>query len=154
MIWFLSTSLDDFPGPANQMQCFVHTVNLIARLIMKPFDAQKAKDIEEFNDAVHALANLAKGMKQDQEATEKDDEDGDEDGEDEVDALDHELDANLEPISLMLSKVCLHFIDSKRLNPKLINVVNVAVEICTCAQEFNDQAPPSMEQDTFHTCPS
>jgi len=154
MIQFLSTSLDDFPGPANQMQCFAHTVNLIARSIMKPFDAQKAKDIEEFNDVAHALANLAEGTKQDQEATEEDDSDEDEDGEDEVDALDHKLDANLEPISLMLLKVCLHFIDPKQLNPKLINIVNVAVEICTCAQEFDDQAPSSMEQDTFHTCPS
>jgi len=97
---------------------------------------------------------LAEGTKQDQEATEEDNSDEDEDGEDEVDALDHELDANLEPISLMLSKVCLHFIDPKWLNPKLINVVNVAAEICTCAQEFNDQAPPSVEQDTFHACPS
>jgi len=138
MIRFLSTSLDDFPGPANQMWCFAHTVNLIARSIMKPFDAWKAKDIEEFNDAAHTLANLAEDTKQDQEATEEDDLDEDKDGDDEADTLDHELSANLEPISSMLSKVCLHFIDPKRSNPKLINVVNVAVEICTCAQEFDD----------------
>ena len=138
MIQFLSISLDDFPGPANQTWCFAHTVNLIARLIMKPFDARKAKDIEEFNDAAHTLANLAKDTKLDQEATEEDDSDEDKDGDDEADTLDHELSANLEPISSTLSKVCLHFIDSKRLNPKLINVANVAVEICTCTQEFDD----------------
>jgi len=138
MIQFLSTSLDDFPGPANQTRCFAHTVNLIARLIMKLFNAWKAKDIEEFNDAAYTLANLAKDMKQDQEATKEDDSDEDKDGDDEVDTLDHELSANLEPISSMLSKVCLHFIDPKRSNPKLINVVNVAAEICTCAQEFDN----------------
>ena len=138
MIRFLSTSLDDFSGLANQMRCFVHTVNLIARLIIKLFNARKAKDIEEFNDAAHTLANLAEDTKLDQEATEEDDLDEDKDGDDEADTLDHELSANLEPISSTLLKVCLHFIDPKRLNPKLINVANVAAEICTCAQEFND----------------
>ena len=138
MIWFLSISLDDFPGLANQTRCFAHTVNLIARSIMKPFDAWKAKDIEEFNDAAHTLANLAEDTKPDQEATEEDDSDEDKDGDDEADTLDHELSANLEPISSMLSKVCLHIIDPKWLNPKLINVANVAAEICTCAQEFDD----------------
>ena len=77
-------------------------------------------------------------MKQDQEATKEDDSDEDEDGDDKADALDHGLDASLEPISSMLSKVCLHFIDPKWLIPKLINVVNVVVEICTFAQEFDN----------------
>ena len=84
-------------------------MNLIARSIMKLFDAQKVKDIKEFNNAAHTLANLAEGTKQDQEATEKDDSDKDEDGDNKADALDHELDASLEPISSMLLKVCFTF---------------------------------------------
>jgi len=119
MIQYLGASLDNFPGPANQMWCFAHTVNLIAKSIMKPFDAQKAKDIKEFNDAAQALANLAEGSEQDR-ATDLDsdglagDNNKDKDKDNNVeDALDNELKASLEPISLMLMKVCLCFIDPK-----------------------------------------
>ena len=49
MIQYLGETLDEFHSSANQMQCFVHTVNLIAKSILRPFDAQKAKDISEFN---------------------------------------------------------------------------------------------------------
>jgi hypothetical protein len=38
MIEYLGNTLDDFPSATNQMWCFVHTVNLIAKLILKPFD--------------------------------------------------------------------------------------------------------------------
>ena len=31
MIQYLGNTLDEFPGPANQTRCFVHTVNLIAK---------------------------------------------------------------------------------------------------------------------------
>ena len=61
MIKYLSDTIDDFPGPANQTWCFVHTVNLIAKSILKPFDAQKTKGIGSFNDALsipHLLNHL------------------------------------------------------------------------------------------------
>ena len=38
MIKYLGDTLDDFPGPANQTQCFAHTMNLITKSILKPFD--------------------------------------------------------------------------------------------------------------------
>jgi len=38
MIKYLGDTLDNFPGPANQTWCFAHTVNLIAKSILKPFD--------------------------------------------------------------------------------------------------------------------
>jgi hypothetical protein len=50
MIRYLGETLDEFPGPANQTRCFVHTINLIAKSVLRPFDAQKTKDISEFND--------------------------------------------------------------------------------------------------------
>ena len=52
---------------------------------MKLFNAWKAKDIEESNNAAYTLANLAEDTKPDQEATKEDDSDEDKDGDDEVD---------------------------------------------------------------------
>jgi hypothetical protein len=45
MIKYLGNTLDNFPSATNQMQCFVHTVNLIAKSILKPFDTQKTNKI-------------------------------------------------------------------------------------------------------------
>jgi hypothetical protein len=105
MIQYLAGVLDDFPGPANQTQCFVHTVNLIAKSILKPFDVQKMKDIHEFNDIAQALADLAE--ERDKEGIDEDiKEDGEEDEEDK-----EEFDASLGPIRSMLLKVCLHSMD-------------------------------------------
>jgi hypothetical protein len=41
MIDSLADILDDFPGLPNQMQCFAHTLNLVAKCIMKQFDIPK-----------------------------------------------------------------------------------------------------------------
>jgi hypothetical protein len=57
MIRHLGETLDEFPGLANQTRCFVHTVNLIAKSILSPFDAWKMKDRSEFNDVAQALAD-------------------------------------------------------------------------------------------------
>src|SRR5579864_6206543 len=105
MIQYLGDVLDEFPGPANQTQCFVHTVNLIAKSILKPFDIRKMKDIREFNDVAQALADLA----EDQDL--EDEEEGIEDEDEEFDAS-----PQVGPIRLMLLKVCLDLIDDP---PKL-----------------------------------
>jgi hypothetical protein len=104
MIQYLGDALDEFPGPANQTRCFVHTVNLIAKSILKPFDGRKAKDIREFNDVAQALAHSAEvcGQEEDSEHM-TDEEDMEEDDEEE----DLEFDASLEPIRSMLLKVSL-----------------------------------------------
>jgi len=114
MIKYLGDTLDDFPGPANQTQCFAHTMNLIAKSILKPFDIQKAKETQLFNDIANALLDLAEGhdseeCTEDMPHTPSDDEeeeadkDKEDDSEDEEE--DNELDTNLEPIRTMLSKV-------------------------------------------------
>ena len=92
MIQYLGDALDEFPGPANQTRCFVHTVNLVVKAILKPFDVQRTKDINEFNDVIQTLANTF-------EEEDIDEEEG-EDGNNEV------FDMNLEPIKSMLLKVC------------------------------------------------
>jgi len=114
MIKYLGDTLDDFPGPANQTWCFVHTVNLIAKSILKPFDTRKAKETQSFNDIANALLDLEEGHDSEEcmedtphtpsdgeeEEVDKDKEDNSEDEED-----GDELDTNLEPIRTMLSKV-------------------------------------------------
>jgi hypothetical protein len=108
MIQYLGCALEEFPGPENQTRCFAHTVNLIAKSILKPFEVQKMKDIQEFNDVVQGLADTSEeeNAKEEDEEEDEDDEDEDEEGEDEGE---DEFDTSLEPIKSMLLKVCLHF---------------------------------------------
>jgi hypothetical protein len=111
MIEYISNSLDDFPGRTNQTRCFVHTVNLIAKSILKPFDTQKMKEIKLFNDVAHALSDLAKGHEShDSESEDKDEEDDEDEDDSEVEEDNNELDTSLEPIRAMLLKVSPCFI--------------------------------------------
>ena len=122
MIQYIGDTLEDFPGASNQTRCFVHTVNLIAKSILKPFDERhgKKKDIQSFNDAAHALAGLAEEHDPDEctesmaHATGDKEEEGDK--EKGGDLEDEEEDTRLEPIRSMLLKVCLHSINH---NPEL-----------------------------------
>ena len=113
MIQYLSGTLDEFPGPANQTRCFVHTINLIAKSILKPFDIRKMKNIREFNDVAHALADSAEGRDPDECAEQATGNDGEEDKEEEEEGEDD--DTSLGPIRSMLLKVCLRFIDTLNL---------------------------------------
>ena len=67
MIWYLGKTLNAFPGSVNQTRCFVHTVNLIAKSILKLFDtwkSKKTKDLQAFNDAAQAIDKVTKGTEQ------------------------------------------------------------------------------------------
>ena len=44
MIDHLLTILDNFPGSANRTCCFTHILNLVAKCIMKQFDAPRKKN--------------------------------------------------------------------------------------------------------------
>ena len=50
MIEELTNLLDDFPGPANQTQCFLHILNLIVRSIIRQFDLPKSKKASDGAD--------------------------------------------------------------------------------------------------------
>jgi hypothetical protein len=102
MIRYLGDTLCDFPGSANQTRCFVHTINLVAKSILKPFDVRKGKDIRALDDA---LADLAEGLSDGDEEEDKGDGEDDED-----DEGGNEDNAGLEPIRLTLLKVCLRLI--------------------------------------------
>ena len=92
MIQHISKLLGDYPGPANQTRCFVHTINLIAQSILKPFDTQKAKGTKEFDDVAQALEKEQEEAIDDNDKQDKEVDDG-------------EDDARLAPIRSMLLKV-------------------------------------------------
>jgi hypothetical protein len=125
MIEYLSSILDDFPGPANQTCCFVHTVNLIVKSILKPFDVRKQRDFRAFNDAAHALADLIDKHDPEQ-AVQDDEEKEDNEGEDEDE--DNEFNACLEPIWSMLLKV--HLFTCQTLK-SLMNIEAPENFVCT-----------------------
>jgi hypothetical protein len=124
MIKHLSTVIENFPGAANQTRCFTHILNLIAKSILRQFDTcKKAIDSDpiDLNDATRSLAVLALELEdspaelddnseeEGEDDVSEDDEEGlgDEDGgmsEDEV----AELEENIVPIRLMLTKVSCH----------------------------------------------
>jgi len=47
MINHLATLLAAFPGSANRTRCFTHILNLVAKCIMKQFDAPKKKKCDD-----------------------------------------------------------------------------------------------------------
>ena len=60
MIDHLATLLEAFPGSANRTRCFTHILNLVAKCIMKQFDAPKKKknDGDDSDDEDDGTANL------------------------------------------------------------------------------------------------
>lgn len=126
MIKHLSTLVDNFPGAPNQTRCFTHILNLVAKSILRQFDVAKNSGPvdSELDDATKELVVLAReldlgpndGGGDDEEEKEDDDEeeegidsDDDDDGDDDQHGMSEEelaeLQASLEPIRLMLTKV-------------------------------------------------
>lgn len=123
MVKHLASIVEQFPGEANQIRCFLHILNLVAKSVLRQFDVKKTtgKDPPNLDDAATALAGLEKELEDDipalvdnidDDENELDDEinDGDDSGlGDENDGMFGEevddLDASLVPIRLMLTKV-------------------------------------------------
>ena len=107
MIKHIGNSLGNFPGPANQTRCFVHTVNLIAKSILKPFDTPKSKepkskDVQVFEDAMAEIREN-EGNKEDNKEGDDSNSEDDNDNNDDNDKLAMRLD----PIRSVLQKVSL-----------------------------------------------
>ena len=115
MIDELSVLLEEFPGATNQMQCFTHVLNLVAKSISKQFDLLKAKAGEVLIAAMEALSILAGDIESEEVDMDGDlakgnDSDDDEDGmADPWDLMTDyeiaELDESLQPVRLVLVKV-------------------------------------------------
>ena len=50
MVEELANLLDNFPGPANQTWCFLHTLNLVVESIIQQFDLPKSKETSDDED--------------------------------------------------------------------------------------------------------
>jgi hypothetical protein len=119
MVEQLSDDLDSFPGAANQMCCFAHTLSISAKAILKQFDIPKGQAEEVLDGAAQAFADLAMDFdfedRSSQGAQEMDEEEEDDEpldslvdfceGLNEVEL--RELDVSIKPpVRTMLIKVC------------------------------------------------
>jgi len=132
MIEHLATLIETFPGAANQTRCFTHILNLVAKSVLRQFEAPKSKGRDVLDDAARELAtvfddledddmdlnddvaDLDGGGNEDSGEGDEDVDDGvvddDDDGlPDERDGMSEEELANLEksvkPVRLVLTKV-------------------------------------------------
>ena len=133
MIEHLAALINTFPGAANQMRCFAHILNLVAKSVLRQSEAPKAKggkvpdnaakelaavfdDLEDDTDASDGIRDNAgkepdsrgndDGSEEEDDCVVDDNEDGlpDEwDGMEEEELANHEV--TVKPIRVMLTKV-------------------------------------------------
>jgi nucleoside-diphosphate-sugar epimerase len=124
MIDELANLLPNFPGPANQTRCFLHVLNLIVKSILHQFDVPTSKkkfnaddDDESIDKGTKELLKLAGDIDREEEETvgannEEDaiEDDNNEGWVDEHEAMTKEeltdLSKNVQPVRLLLTKVC------------------------------------------------
>ena len=111
----LANFLDDFSGPANKTQCFLHILNLVVKSIIWQFNLPKSKktsDDEDVDDptldvVTAELLKLAGDIDLEEQITaSSDDDEGwiDEHKDMTEDEL-KELAASMQPVRLLLTKV-------------------------------------------------
>jgi hypothetical protein len=140
MIEHLATLIDTFPGAANQTQCFTHILNLVAKSVLRQFEAPKAKEDDVIDDAAKQLAAIFDELEDKDEVSNNNDAGGDGDsnnddiGSDSDDSDEHEdddddglvdehdgmskeelvsLEESVKPIRVVLTKVQLSNSDLK-----------------------------------------
>ena len=125
MIEELAILIDYFPSPANQTWCFLHILNLVVKSIIQQFDLLTSKktpdskeDDENMGKAKKELLKLAGEIELEQEvtvsghggnegdATEDDNDEGWVDEHKEMTEELLELDESVQPVRLLLTKVC------------------------------------------------
>jgi hypothetical protein len=119
MIDSLAEILDDFPGAPNRTRCFAHTLNLVAKCIMRQFDAPKTNKRQGgdgWDKAFVALDALADELESDSNEDDKESEpeenedgeieEGRYDGREEMTAEEvRDLQKTVEPVQRVLVKV-------------------------------------------------
>ena len=76
MIVELSELITKFPGPANQIRCFLHILNLVVKSIIKQFDSPKTQS-GKLDDALLELAGDLDDEELQEQRNANDDEDDD-----------------------------------------------------------------------------
>ncbi len=126
MVSFLSTIIDNFPGAMNHTHCFAHTVNIVAKAILKQFDVPKAPASDSGTlDDCSALQDLSEDLDTEDQSTLEAWEAADDDDEEDRplntwdnyhEGLSNEqleqLDIRTQPVRSMLVKVCLSYLES------------------------------------------
>jgi hypothetical protein len=133
MVKHVSTLVENFPGAPNQARCFAHILNLVAKSVLRQFDAKEkekdgGEDLDETTAALSALAQeldledgsvmpvLEDALEEEREEDDDGVDDDDDDASDDEDGLGDEragmsahdiveLDDDVVPIRLMLTKV-------------------------------------------------
>ena len=121
----MANLIENFPGAANQTQCFLHILNLTAKSILQQFEVPKKKETGSdegdggervLNKAMKELLALADEIEDDTYGVDDKDDDEEIDFEDNEEGLEDErqelsgeeiaeLEADLIPVRLMLTKV-------------------------------------------------
>jgi len=110
MVKHLATLLNEFLGASNQVHCFLHILNLVAKSVLVQFDPPKADTTDVLAEGLEELAALERDL---EDVDESDGEDNEE--EDDIsDLLDEredmtrveieELEASVLPVRLALTK--------------------------------------------------
>jgi hypothetical protein len=110
MMLHLARLLPDFAGEANRTRCFLHIVNLVAKTLIKQFDAPKKGYATPMEAADQELQDLTRDLEPEEGEGERDNEedDNEEGWINEIDELDTEeqvrVTQNVRPIRLLLFK--------------------------------------------------
>ena len=143
------------------MWCFVHTLSISAKAILKQFDIPKGKTLDKDLDmAAQAFADLTKELDFEEQSAQESQEVGDDDNKDQpldswvnfCDGLMEEepedLDVSIQPVRLMLSKVCWLIFNRTLTLCWLIHHTEKVVEDGFCSQKFDNYPPPTVVQNT------
>jgi hypothetical protein len=119
MINELTDLVNNFPGAANQTQCFTHILNLVVKSILRQFDLPKTKSGKSLDDGSKELLSLASNVEVEEEilsrdedggvASEEPEDDNHESWIDECTLMDdddlEELEESVKPVRALLTKV-------------------------------------------------
>jgi hypothetical protein len=113
MIRELSSKVLEFGGPATHTRCFLHTVNLVAKSLIREFDMKKQEAEEALAHSTDMeLEEFSAEMEEDAGPGVTDEVDNDDGFVDEVELLDENervtLNKEIRPVKLALAKVSAH----------------------------------------------
>jgi hypothetical protein len=157
MIVELMDLIRNFPGEANRTRCFAHIINLVAKSLLKQFDAPKKNSDGALDDSEKALQELAEGLDLEELETrlevQMDGEDSDDDDGlvDEVARMSQdeqkELNESIRPVKLALVKVTFKLTYCDHLHTS--NHALIAPKVSVQDNPLHDDPAASMEDSPW-----